>query len=718
MNGFGFLNAGFWPWMLALSIPVIIHLLTRRTHHTVLLPTFRFLQKSLAQQSNLFRLRRWLLLLLRLALLLFLVLTFLKPTRTAPLAGKGGKRAVVVVLDTSLSMGYTQGGAGSFAQARDQAVTLLEDLHTGDVADVLLAGGAPRPVLPKLSGDFGTLRQAVKSAQPGVERGEMASAVAQAAELLAKTDAPDKTLILASDFQRTNWADVTFETLPAEVKLITIAADNGERENAAVTGLKLRPAAPTAGEEAEAVAEVWNGSRVTRPFTVTLTAAAEETSGAAPAPLTASITLPPYTSGTVAFPVTFPEARRYRLTARLPADALPADDARYLVADLRHSQSVVLVTDEALNGSPTGAYFLSRALNPVPNLPGGIRVLPRHATELTEADLKACDAVLLEAVTTMPADRLPMLAKYVANGGSLLVFAGGPNFLGQMQAFAQLGKNGDGLPFLPQSALDVSKRGKGYLTLTEARYDSPLLRLFKDPEAADLGKIHFTRLYLTAEPDKRAEVLLKFEDGTPAAARRNFGAGSLLLCNFSPAPADSDLARQEVFPPLIHEFLKGLTGKEGDRRDFTPGNSASTTLDAEQVRGTVTCLGPDSEPERVTVDKTSGGVIVERVGGIGFHALFTKGQPVATLAVNPHPDESDLRAIDPRELQSKRTKHAAYAVHAGANGAAAELDSLRHDRPLWPWCLLAVLLFLLLEHTVAAYGGQARLRAANPTPKL
>ena len=72
-------------------MPILIHLLTRRTHRTVTLPTFRFLQKSLAQQTQVFKLRRWLLLALRMALLLFLVLAFLKPTRTAPLAAKGGQ---------------------------------------------------------------------------------------------------------------------------------------------------------------------------------------------------------------------------------------------------------------------------------------------------------------------------------------------------------------------------------------------------------------------------------------------------------------------------------------------------------------------------------------------------------------------------------------------------------------------------------------------------
>ena len=130
-----FLNAGYWPWLLALGIPVVIHLLTRRTRRLVFLPTYRFLRRSLAQQSQIFLLRRWLLLALRLLLLLFLVLAFLKPTLTAPLsAGQGAHLAVVIVLDTSLSMGYTTNGISSLARVRGQSAALLDDLRAGDIA--------------------------------------------------------------------------------------------------------------------------------------------------------------------------------------------------------------------------------------------------------------------------------------------------------------------------------------------------------------------------------------------------------------------------------------------------------------------------------------------------------------------------------------------------------------------------------------------------------
>ncbi len=719
MHGVAFLNVGLWPWLLALGIPILIHLLTRQARRTYVLPTFAFLQRALAQQSQVFRLRRWLLLALWLALVLSLVLAFLKPTLRAPLASaEGTQRAVLLVLDTSLSMGYTRGGVSTLARARGQAAALLEDLRPGDIANVLLAGAAPKPVLPEMGGDFGTLRQALKSAEAVPERGDLPAAIALAAEQLSKARAPQKELWLASDFQRANWAEVSFDALPPGVKIVFLDAA-GERDNTAVTGLKLRPPTPRAGEVAQVVAEVWNGTRRARTLPITLRVEKEgplPEGASSPETQTQSVTVPPYASGTAAFPIMFPDAGRYRITARLPADDLPADDVRYLAADLRHSLNVLLLTDADLRRPDTAAYYLRRALNPTPEQPGGMRVLPRHAADLSETDLKTSDVVIWTEVRTLPAAKLPLIARYVSEGGALIVFLSGPRCVEQMAALAKLAPRGEGLPFLPQAPMDVRGHGKGYVVWTEARYESPLLALFKDPGAADLGQVRFTHFFITQPADPRAEVLLKYEDGTPAAARRNLGAGSVLLCNFSPAPADGDLARQEVFPPLLHELIKGMTAGEGERREFFAGESASATLEAAQAKGRIIAIGPHSASERVTVDRTGSGVIVERAEEPGFYTLLADGQAAATLAVNPHPDESDLRALDPRALEGKRRARASYLVRGGTEGSAA-LEELRRGRPLWPYCLLAALVALLLEPAVATVGGR-RTRSKNTGPGL
>src|ERR1043166_6488299 len=95
------LNPGYSPWLLLIALPVVIHLLTRQAVRLYSLPTFRFVQKSVARQSKIFRLRHFLLLLLRTLLVIMLVVVFLKPIRTAPLAVSGLGRTVVIVLDVS-----------------------------------------------------------------------------------------------------------------------------------------------------------------------------------------------------------------------------------------------------------------------------------------------------------------------------------------------------------------------------------------------------------------------------------------------------------------------------------------------------------------------------------------------------------------------------------------------------------------------------------------
>src|ERR1051326_4372733 len=96
------LNPGLLPWLLAVAVPLAIHLLTRRTRRRMDLPTVRFLKNALAQQSHLFRMRHLLLLLLRPLAVLALVFAFLKPNINSALGTlRAEHTAVVLVLDSS-----------------------------------------------------------------------------------------------------------------------------------------------------------------------------------------------------------------------------------------------------------------------------------------------------------------------------------------------------------------------------------------------------------------------------------------------------------------------------------------------------------------------------------------------------------------------------------------------------------------------------------------
>jgi hypothetical protein len=698
------LNAGLLPWLAAASMPLIIHLLTRRARRRVDLPTIKFLERTLARQSSIFRWRHLLLLLLRTLAVAALVLVFLHPTLNSPLAASEADRAgAVLILDVSASMGYSAGGLNSLAAAKSEAIHALQALRSGDKANVVLCGAQPQPLFSEPTRDLESLQNAIRAVQPTEERGNPTAAINVAAEQLAKTNAQAKRLYLFSDFQRTNWADAKFDSIGQDTKIVFSGTDAGARDNIGLSSMRVKPSAPRVGQPIIVACEVFNSTGVGRTVPVTLTLSTG-------ARASQTVALGPYSSATASFPVQFDTAQRVECTATIPGDNFALDDTRRAVIDLRQIASIVLITDEDAQRPPAASFFVARALDPDPVVRTGFRVSAVKPAALNNPVLQAADAVIVCGAPLMPPIQMEALSRYMSGGGTVIWFLTGDRLTEQAQELARHLPTADPLPFKVESVADLTGNGKGYVTLAEARYESPLLRAFKDPSASDLARIHFRRFCVTSEVDRRAETLLKYEDGTAAAVRSGVGSGNLLLVNMSPSPEWSDLAKQEAFLPLLHELLKGLMLREGDVREFTAGGAASATIPPSPSTKTaqIVCNGPQGVVPVVT-DQTTGSVVIEKAGKCGFYRLASNGVAAATVAVNSHADESDLRWIDPRELEAPRQKSISYL--AGASGQGTSVEDLNKGRPLWPWLLVATMLFLFTEQAIGRLKPRIRTSA-------
>ncbi|MGV3616812.1 MAG: BatA domain-containing protein [Fimbriimonas sp.] len=690
------LNAGFLPWLAAVSVPVVIHLLTKRTRRRIDLPTAKFLQKTLANQSQLWRWRHLLTLILRTLAMATIVAAFLKPSWLSALAGKQGEKAGVVILfDVSESMAYSSGGVDNLTKAKIQAREALRGLGSGDRANVVFCGAQPTLATETPTEDHRSLDAALQAVQPTEERADGAGAVGMAVEQLAKMNTAVRRLIVISDFQRTNWADVRFETVPPNTKVAFVSVDEGRRENVALTSLRSRPATPRIGETTTIQAEVFNSSETMRRVPVDLRLSDGRR-------FKDDVSVPPFSSGNVSFPLTFDKMERVELTASIGEDNLTADNSRRTTVDLRQMANVVLLTDEDLNAPTTAAFYLARALHPDPTSSSGFRVLPTRPRALNNPLLKAADAVIVCNTPGMPAVQSEALARYVLGGGNLMWVLYGDRMQEQLAAFGKHLPKAEPLPLRVESVANIAGQGQGYVTLSEARYESRLLKAFRDT-ANSLSAAKFTKFCITSEVDARGEMLLKYEDGTAAAVRTGEGSGNLLLLNMSPAPGWSDLARQDIFVPLLHEFLNGILLRDSGQREATPGGPASTTILPTKL--TVVCQDPNGRSLPVALDKTTGSVVVERVGQSGFYHLYAGTDQVASIPVNPAADESDLRTIDPRELETKRQRQA--SVLLAASGGASLADAQRGTE-LWPYLLGLALLSLLLEQSVRRVGTTAR----------
>src|SRR3954465_13368052 len=92
------------------ALPVILHLFMKQTPKHVIFPALRLIKERQKRSRKKLRVKNWLLLLARMALLALMALALARPgiDARASLGTGDSPTAIAFVFDTSLSMGYTE----------------------------------------------------------------------------------------------------------------------------------------------------------------------------------------------------------------------------------------------------------------------------------------------------------------------------------------------------------------------------------------------------------------------------------------------------------------------------------------------------------------------------------------------------------------------------------------------------------------------------------
>src|SRR5436305_4694891 len=113
------------------GLPIILHLIMKQEPRRLPFPAFRFLKQRLKTNQRKLRLRHFILLALRMLLIALFCLTLYQPSlQSEGLINIHGEQpvAVVLVIDTSPSMGYSAGEKTRLEDARRRALELLDGL--------------------------------------------------------------------------------------------------------------------------------------------------------------------------------------------------------------------------------------------------------------------------------------------------------------------------------------------------------------------------------------------------------------------------------------------------------------------------------------------------------------------------------------------------------------------------------------------------------------
>jgi hypothetical protein len=747
-----FINAGLAAGAALAAIPVILHLFFRQTPKHVVFPALRLIRERQKQSRKKLKVKNWLLLLARIALIALMALALARPrlwSRTS-LGDREIPTALALVFDTSLSMEYKERDRTRLDEAKTHARALLGKTHEASQVFIL---DSSDPIEPTELTPAAAQKRIDALATHAVTR-PLNAAVDLAHKAVLETEQPRRELYVFTDLARSAWdlgstpvlrapgedpapadpasAPAKAEPKPAEPP----PADGGKRQDGdvAVYLVRLSPAEPrntavveagllgdfvATGEQSIIRAVVRNtgpaAARVAE-FHVGGTKRAEQ-----PVQLAANgeailqFPTPKLAEGLVQAEI--------RLTGE--PDPLEKDDRRYLSLEVQPPQKVLIVADQAIDGD-----FVSEALDPAVLRTSGNRPFPVDRASPAElggnlaSPLESYSAVFVLNVARLSEAAWGRLNQFVRSGGGV-VFA-----LGDRVDAADWNRAGESL--LPGTLGEIKDVSKDEFTFGAAEVAHPLFERNARDLLAELARVPIYR-YRQVKLGAGGRQLLAFQNGDPALAERVVAGarpGRVLLWSTAlsrrpGATAAERLASWTDFPMptvgwaffyLMNQSVPYLAGLAGQQLDTNAGDNVSLALDPTARFTSFALKGPGTEPAKLSQPPGTAGLLVPAPPLLGQWQVTATGagQKPLTLgfSVNVPPAESQLAVLTTPELESLFGGKDRYALVDDPDKIETVVDTIRIGRELFPWIMGLILLVITLENLLANTFYRERSRGA------
>jgi len=663
-------------WALPLMIaPWILHRLTQNRPRPLPFSSIELIRLSVQTRLYRSRLKNILLLLVRCAMIAALIFLFARPVlRWGGIASTEDRATMVFLIDVSYSMDARAAGVSGLERAVAEARAFLESAGKKDRLGLVAFSDRVEMSVPP-SENVAKLREALAGLAATARPTRVAPALELARQMLAAEEAPQKALVVFSDFAENGWRAGASASLDPLVRVLLVETAP-LLPNAAVTGVRLR-------QEASGLAggfggRQWGGALESRGWKISVGEGA-----AAQGRLTPS-------DG--AFQQSFQSgvkpARLVPGEVLLDADGLAMDD-RFYFAVTPSPRFSVLVVNGAPGQSPVSdeAYYLAPVLESLSKTGAAVHTI--HLTELEREDLSVYDVALLLNPGPAPDTAVNKLAAFVKNGGGLWITAGG-NLERAAAAWA---------PVLPGRVLSANGKRQ---SLRPAPRGDALSHVLAEDGGFEWGNIAVER-FLDVDPAPGVLTLLTTrESNRPLLLYRKGPGGRVAFLTTSVDRDWTNLPAKPVFPVLARELLLALAGRGGTGAGGLLRVDQPFQTDIAERQSQVTVERPDGTLDAAPV--TGGRVVYEKTDAPGLYLLrgSAGGDVLDHFVVNVDAESGEGNLTRAKKERVEELLAAPDVVWAAyPEPALKKFQERVRGKDLTPPLALALLLLFALESLLA-----------------
>jgi len=716
-----FLSPAFLWALPLLAIPVLIHLFGKRKRNVIHWGAMQFLIGSDTPRRRLMRLKDLLLMLLRVAVVLFIVGALSQPMISSSRFGATGPRDVVLILDNSLSTKRKLGNETVFERELIELKHLIHALNPSDKIRVLLT--SPRPAWVTsgaVSADAALLAQ-LNELRPSDGAADMHETLQRA--ISAKPAGKDFTRFATAitDGQKYGWHAETpgqwasiltlaSKASPPVLTRIVLVGTPAGVVNLSIEKLAVDRAVVGIGQPATFTASIKNnGTAPSEPQAVAWRSG-ERSLGVSAIP-----SLQPGAGTTVRMSQPFADPGVVEISCKLTAqDDLSADDGSAVLVEVTRAVKVLLVEGEprtdpvqsetqcflaALGHRDNSTQLSASAFQP--------KMIDYH--RLPAEDLAEVQCLVLADVPRLSADTVQKLARYIKGGGGLWIALGEQTDIRAFnESFFEHGAGVCPLGLL-QPAGDEREPSK-FISVAPPAAEHPATALLADLQRLDMDRVKIYRRHqFDSTPGNSVPVLLRAQGGAVLAVEKNYGRGRVIVQAFPLNLAWSNLPLCHSFVVMAHEWLWYLAEPSLVKRNLQPG----------EVLQVARKTGSEAIASLETPEGSRAQLIgLEQDGLLTFHyaktqspgiyeLLFPGGDGAGKFMVSRDPQESNLESLTAQQIE---TLSQAGGLSFGTEPFSIPIGQkvIAQPRALASWLLLALVCVMVTEVAVAFWFARQR----------
>lgn len=729
-----FLNLAFLWGLPLLSVPIAIHLLSRRRQSVVKWGAMQFLTTSSIRRRKMWRIDDLLLMLLRTLAVLALVMALARPFWQGWGSGGGSGRDIIFVCDVSLSMGRSWKEETSFDHLLHRAESILSHAGGTDTVRGMVTIGrgewlSADPAVASAENKHQFL-EALKNIGITESSADWHSCLNNVIRLAPPAGANARLIVVLSDGQAEGWQQEDQPAwanllraageakIPTAIEIYNVNDQTFAANNVAVDQLTTPRQLMAIGEPYVVEAEVRNhGHIAVHDCSLTWSVDETEIGTSAVGALAAG------QSTKIRFRHATGNPGVTRMTCRLNAvDDLPADNQRnLLLTTVEHVP--LLVVDDAANNDPLttdrgyllSALGLERTGEKNASHRSEFQVKVIASTEFGLEDLSKFRAIVVPNTPALDNATIEKLTEFIRNGGGLWLGLGDKTL--PVEFNRQFFRSGSGIaPWSIEEAKGDLIRRDDVLTIHPPTQEHPATSLLSDTQRLDIDRAQVFRRFpfASARSSQQVPVLLQSGTGEALVIEGTLGQGRFIVQSFPMGVRWSNLPLTQAYVPMVHEWLWYLMQPSTVSLNLAPGEPIKVALPNNEHIRAVQLQRPTGKPVPLTTFLQGDQVMAQS------RRTQLPGRYDVVIQIEGKPDETRAYQVQRAKEESNLALWSSQLTDIGNSSPAIRINppapllmpvnsgQQTTGSPLWRLLLLVVVIAFVIELGMVAWIARKR----------